>query len=67
MIGYGESKWRLTMGAYLDLDDVAAGNPVAMKELRELREAAARLEPPCRKCGIQKYGYCFGCEHCEVK
>ena len=32
------------MGAQLDIDDVASGNPVAERELAELRVAAARYE-----------------------
>ena len=32
------------MGKHLDLDDVAHGNPVAVRELDELRTAAARYE-----------------------
>jgi len=32
------------MGKFLDIDDVAAGNPVAEKELAELRERIEELE-----------------------
>jgi hypothetical protein len=32
------------MGKHLDLDDVAHGNPAALRELEDLRTAAARYE-----------------------
>lgn len=35
------------MGAYLDIDDVAAGNPVAEKQLAELRAEIERLKLLC--------------------
>ena len=35
------------MGKYLDLDDVAAGNPVAEKELQDLRERVKELGEEC--------------------
>jgi hypothetical protein len=37
------------MGKYLDLDDAAAGNPVAERELAEMRERMAALETALAK------------------
>ena len=41
------------MGMHLDLDDVAAGHPRALKELSELRKAADRYETARRMSAAQ--------------
>ena len=57
-------KMKVNMGTYLDLDDVVAGNTLAMKELAELRKENSELadeirrlkrgEFICSKCGLRK-------------
>lgn len=52
------------MGKYLDLDDVAAGNPVAERELAEMRKRIATLGTALGKAAdmLEIYAVKVDCE-----